>query len=185
MAKTTAVLHDIRLLTAIQPGGGSVNLTLQGGLTAVLAGDHPDYDLIIQEAERSLEWQQPVGIILDAEGRILDLSHTHESLVRRFEEDEDGKRLAIGFWAFCAVCYLVHDHPDFERIVRTLTEAVATGQPVVFANETWPIEGETEIWQKILDVRPVPVPQLKRQGDGAAAVTPREPVPQGATNPEQ
>jgi hypothetical protein len=185
MANTTAGLHDIRLLEAIQPGAGSVKVTFQGGLTAVLADNHPNYELILPEAQRSLEWQQPVGIILDVEGRILDLSHTHESLVRGFEEDEDGKRLAVCFWAFCAVCYLTHDHPDFERIVRTLTEAVATGQPVVFANETWPIEGETEIWQKILDVRPVPVPQPKRQGDGAAAVTPREPVPQAATNPER
>ncbi len=177
-------VYDLRVITAIEPGEGSVLLTFQGGERATVPTDHPDLKLILAEAERSSEWGSPVGLILDPAGRVLDLSHTHESCVRRIEDDSEGpNRLAVGFWSFCAVCYLTRDHPDFERIRKTLTEAVATDKPVVFANETWPLEGETEIWNKIMDVRPVEVPGRLPQANGAAVT--HDSTPRAATAAER
>ena len=63
--------------------------------------------------------------------------------------------VVVAFWAFCAVCYLTRDHPEFDRILATLWAAAGTQQRVVFAIFTWPVESETETWNKILDVRPV------------------------------
>jgi hypothetical protein len=74
------------------------------------------------------------------------------------DDSEDPHRLMVAFWGFSAICYLTRDHPEFERIRTTLEEAAASGSMVCFAKYTWPEESETEIWNKIMDVRPVPAP---------------------------
>jgi hypothetical protein len=62
-----------------------------------------------------------------------EVSHAHDTGVHAIREDaDDPSRLAVWFWGYSPVCYLTGDHPEFDRIR---------------------IEGETEIWWKILDVR--------------------------------
>jgi hypothetical protein len=178
---TQKAVHDIRIPMGIESEGAQTQITFQGGLTATLPSEHPDHDFLCRVVERSLERQRPVGFILDPEGRIIALSHTYDTNVRRVEDDEDGRGLVIGFWSYCTVSYLTWDHPDFERIRKTLTEAIATGTSVLVANHTWPIVGETEIWNKILDVRPLPVPEPAGQANGTAATT-APVVPQAAMN---
>jgi hypothetical protein len=134
-----------------------VQLCLQNGLIALVAADRPDYELILRNAESSQRLEQPVGIILDLAGHLLDFNYTYQSLVRYAQDDEDDpNRVAVGFWGYGPLCYLTRDHPEFERIKRTLDEAVAAGSMVWFANESQMVESETEIWWKLMDVRPKP-----------------------------
>src|SRR5262249_46089424 len=96
-------------------------LTFRNGVTADLAADHPDRDLILREAQRSLQRQQPVGVVVSAAGRIVDLEHANQVLVNYVkEDDEDSSRLKVGFWGYCAICYLTRDHPEFERVRTAL-----------------------------------------------------------------
>ena len=150
---------EILRVTQLQAGEGAVKLVFEGGLTAAFPADHPDRDHFVREVEYSIRHGQPVGIGLDRAGNIVDLHHTTDVLVELVREDkEDPDRLAVGFWGFCAVCYLVRDHPDFERIRDTLKEAATTRRRLWFANYSWPEQSGTEIWNRIMDVRPVPVP---------------------------
>ena len=85
-------------------------------------------------------------------------------MVRHAEEDEG--RLPIWFWAFSPVCYLTRDHPEFDRIRATLERAAASGSRMWLANGMHPVEGETEVWWKILDVRPIATPSPDPAGSG-------------------
>lgn len=182
MKETATRLFDIRVVTAIQQTADSTRLVFQGGLTATLTKDHPDYSLFLDAAKRSLEWQEPVGLILSADHQLLDLVHSHQSNIHILQEDEDGKGLAIGFWSVSPICYLAWDHPEFDRIRTTLVEALTANSHVLIAYETWPVVGETEIWTRILDVRPVPVPEPAGQANGAAAAASSVAAPQAAAN---
>jgi hypothetical protein len=135
-----------------------VRLVFQGGRTAEFPAAHPDRAHFVRVAEYSIRYQQPVGVVLDGAGGLLDLHHTDEVTVHRVRQDErDPNRLVVEFWGFCAICYLVRDHPDFERIRTTLEEAAASGRRVWFANYSWPDQSDDEVWNRIMDVRPVPV----------------------------
>jgi hypothetical protein len=181
MNETATMLFDIRVVTEIQQTSDSTQFAFQGGLTATLTKDHPDYSLFLDAAKRSMEWQEPVGLILSADRQLLDLVHSHQSNIHILQEDEDGKGLAIGFWSVSPICYLAWDHPEFDRIRNTLEEALTANSHVLIAYETWPVVGETEIWTKILDVRPVPVPEPAGQANGTAA-TASPAAPQAAVN---
>jgi hypothetical protein len=163
-----------------------LKIRFEGDLEATLPTTHPDFDLLRSAVEWSVDTGRPVGFVLEGGDRIVALNHSYDSSIRSVGDDpEDGSRIIIGFWAYCSICYLTRDHPDFERILGILREAATAGRPVVFVIETWPIEGETEIWAKIMDVRPLPVPAPAKETNGAAAVTARESVPQTAANPER
>src|SRR5262249_37649690 len=99
---------------------------------------------------------RPVGLIVDGEGQILELSHVYDTSVDSIREDEeDRSRLVVWCWDYSPVCYLTRDHPDFDRIRATLDHAAASGRRVWLANRMRLVESETEIWWKILDVRPI------------------------------
>jgi hypothetical protein len=143
-------------------------MVFRDGTTALLPLAHPRHDILRYTAEHSLPWQSPIAAVLDAEGRVLDLMYTYRVTVHSVKDDEeDPNRLEVLFWGFCAVCYLTRDHPEFDRLRATLTDAIASDTPVVFANESWPVEGETEIWNRLLDVRPAKALEPTRPLNGA------------------
>ncbi len=94
-------------------------------------------------------------MVVDPTGNLVDLRYANRVTVRYVRDDEeDSNRVMVAFWGFSSICYLTRDHPEFERIRTTLAAAAARGEPVWFANRTWPVMGETEIWNRILDARP-------------------------------
>jgi hypothetical protein len=159
MLETACQVHDIQPVVNMLPCDGAWKLTFPNGWEVTLSADHPDYELLVGKAQRSMHRRKPVGVAVDANGRLIDLNHTYQVSVSWVRDDaEDSNRVMVAFWGFSAICYLTRDHPEFERIRATLTDALASGGQVVFANYSWPIEGETEIWNKLLDVRPVSGP---------------------------
>jgi hypothetical protein len=160
MLKATCQTHDIQTLAEIVPCNGGHKFVFQNGLAATLPADHPDHDIILRNAQWGLEQRKPVGLVVDGDGRISNLNYTYQASVSYVKDDaDDPNRLMVAFWGFSAVCYLTRDHPEFERIRLTLAEAIASGNPVCFATHSWPVEGETEIWNKILDARPSQWPE--------------------------
>jgi hypothetical protein len=156
MVATTTQVFDIQNVRAVQPSNGSVAITFQSGLVAWLPSDHPEHDAILWEVEYSRQWGRPVGVMVNGDGRLVELSHTHDTSVHSVKPDEEDKsRLVVGFWAFSPVAYLTFDHPQFDRIRTTLEQAIANGARVWLANHMHVVEGETEIWWKIMDVRPI------------------------------
>ena len=92
----------------------------------------------------------------NGDGRLVEVSHVHDTCVHSVREDEEDKsRLAVWFWEYSPVCYLTRDHPEFDRIRATLEQAAASGRRVWLANRMHLVESETEIWWKIMDVRAV------------------------------
>jgi len=150
-------MFDIQVLGAVESSNGSLVLTFPSGLVAWLPLDHPERERIRRAATGFLQQRRPVGVMVNGDGRLLELSPTHETGVRSVREDEeDPSRLAVWFWAYSPVCYLTREHPEFDRIRATLEQAVASGGRVWLANRMHLVDGDTEIWWKILDVRPVP-----------------------------
>jgi hypothetical protein len=156
MLGTTPQVFDIQMVRTIQPSNGAVVIAFGSGLVARFPPDHPDRDRMLREAQSSLAEGRPVGVMVNGDGRLLELSHAHETGVDCVREDEDDEnRLAIWFWGYSPVCYLTRDHPEFDRIRATLEQAAASGSRVWLANRMHLVEGETEIWWQILDVRPI------------------------------
>jgi hypothetical protein len=156
MIGTTPQVFDIQTVRTLRPANGALALTFQSGLVAWLRPDHPDRDALLRDGEDSIRQGLPVGVMVDGEGRLLELSPTFATGVRSVREDEeDPSRLAVWCWEFSPVCYLTRNHPEFERIRATLAEAAGSGRQVWLANRMHLVEGETEIWWKILDVRPM------------------------------
>jgi hypothetical protein len=155
MLGTTEQVYDIQTVSEVQPCNGAVAIAFRSGLRATLPAGHPGQKVMLQTVERSLRQQEPVGVVTDRSGRLLEVNHTYRSTVRFVREDEeDSSRITVAFWAFSPVCYLTRDHPAFERIHATLGQAVASGGQVWFANFPQLVEGEAEAWWKIMDVRP-------------------------------
>lgn len=150
----TSRVFDIQTGSAIQPSNGATLIVFGNGLAARVPPHHADRDRMLREAEDSRQRGRPVGLIVDGEGCILELSHAHDTGVSSVrEDDEDKSRLAVWLWAYSPVCYLTRDHPDFDRIRGTLEQAAASGSRVWLANRMHLVEGEAEVWWKILDAR--------------------------------
>jgi hypothetical protein len=103
----------------------------------------------------------PVGVVLDADGRVVDLNAAHDTPVRHVHElTGDGNCLEVAFWAYSPICGLTRDHPEFERIRATLAEAAGKQALVWVATYTEEmVEGEPDedglipAYPKIMDVR--------------------------------
>jgi hypothetical protein len=155
MNRTSYQTFDIQTVQAIQPTKGALGVVFANGLAATIVGDDPQRDRLLREAERSKQQQRPVGVLVDADGRLRELSPTHEVSVRSIrEEPDEPTRLAIWFWSYSPVCYLTRDHPEFDRIRAILEHAAATGGRVWLANRLDLVDSATERWWQILDVRP-------------------------------
>jgi hypothetical protein len=124
------------------------------GLSTCLRKGHPDYEQALHQARSSLQHGHPVGLLVNETGELVELNDTHQSTMRHVRADEDDPgRLMVEFWAYSPICYLTRDHPEFERIKHILERAAEKDEPVLFANYRHMVEGETETWWKILDVR--------------------------------
>jgi hypothetical protein len=156
MLGTTSLVFDIQPVRSIKACNGALTVALGNGLVGRLAPDHPDRDNIQREGEHSLRERLPVGVLINGDGVILELTHAHETSVRSVRlAEEDTSRLEVWFWDYSPVCYLSRLHPEFDRILATLEQAAATGERVWLANSMHQVETETEFWWKILDVRPL------------------------------
>jgi hypothetical protein len=121
MLGTTSQVFDIQTVRTIEPSNGAVVVAFGSNLVAHLPPDHPDRARILREAADSLQQRRPVGVLVNGDGHLLELSHVHETSVRSLRPDEeDNNRLAIWFWEYSPVCYLTRDHPEFDRIRATL-----------------------------------------------------------------
>lgn len=157
MLGTTSQVYATAVVRDVQACNGALNILLEGDLSATLAADHPDFDLLLRQAEASLRDRRPVAVALDAAGCLADLSPAHAVTIRWVKEDEeDRNRLAITVWEVGSLCYLMRDHPEFERLRGELAAAAASGARVLLATRTWPVEGEAEVWNVVLDARPAP-----------------------------
>jgi hypothetical protein len=155
MIGTKTQLFDIQKVRDVQPSNGDFAVTFQNGLVACLCGNQPDRDKILREVRFSLRQHRPVGLLVNGGGELQEANAAHDTAVRSVEpEQAKERRLPVWFWAYSPVCYLTRDHPEFERIRATLEEAASSGRRVWLANRMHQVESETEIWWKILDVRP-------------------------------
>jgi hypothetical protein len=98
MLGPTSQVFDIQTVRAIEPSNGAIVLTFGNGLVARIPPAYPDRDSMLREAENSRTEHWPVGVLVNREGSILELSHAHETGVNcvREAEEEEG-RLPIWF----------------------------------------------------------------------------------------
>jgi len=156
MIETTTQIVDTQIVTAINPGDGAAELTFERGLKALLPADHPDQEILLSEADRSLRHHHPVGVLVNQAGQVVDLRYALQTSVRRVQDcEEDPNNLEVGFWGYSPVCYLTPDHPEFERIRTTLERAVASGSLVWLAPHNQEVVSGMWVGMKIMDVRPV------------------------------
>jgi hypothetical protein len=99
MRGTTSQVFAIQTVRTIQPSNGAVVVAFGSGLVGRFPLDHPDWESMLREAQSSLAEGKPVGVQVDGDGLLLELSHAHEPGVYSIREDEeDNCRLAIWFW---------------------------------------------------------------------------------------
>jgi hypothetical protein len=162
MSVTTSLAYDVRAVAGVQRLDGCAQVTFRDGSAACIDAGHPDFDVLLVNAESAQRPHARVGVVLGAGGRVVDLNAAHETGVRSVEEDAaDRGPLSVAFWGYSPICYLTRDHPDFARIRATLESAAGTEKRVWAANCSRMVEsevgtdGEGELWWKIMDVRPV------------------------------
>jgi hypothetical protein len=163
MSIATSLVYDILFIADVTPADHGLQIAFRDGSIAFLDAAHPNFDVLRIHAESNRGRPVPVGVVLDAGGRIVDLNTAHDTAVQFIQDcPEDPNRLKVAFWGYSPVCYLTRDHPELERIRATLSRAMATQALVWVANhsemvkdEPTTAEGEFEIWWKIMDVRPV------------------------------
>lgn len=155
MVQTFHQTCDIQRVRAVLPCEDGMQVVFPTGLSVCLRKGHPEYDRFLNHARNSLQHGGPVGFLVSETGELIDLNYVHQAAVRQVRPDEDDpSRLMVAFWEYSPICYLTKDHPEFERVKHTLERAAATNEQVVVANHGHVVEGETETWLKILDVRP-------------------------------
>ena len=163
MPVATKLTYDIRWVTEVIPTDAGLQLRFRDGSSAFLEAVNPHFAVCRINAESRQGRPQPVGVVLDAEGHVLDLNAAHDTPVRHVREiDKDRGHLEVTFWAYSPACGLPHDHPEFERIHATLAEAAGTAKLLCVATHTVErVEGEPEqegfipAYPKIMDIRPV------------------------------
>jgi hypothetical protein len=147
--------YAIQCVREVLPCDGGTQVVFSTGLSACLRKGHPDYERILHHARGSLQNGSPVAVLVNEGGELVELNYTHQSAVRHVRPDEEElNRLMIEFWAYSPTCYLTKDHPEYERIKHILERAAASDAQVLFANHMHMVDGETETWWKLMDVRP-------------------------------
>ena len=160
MPATTTTNTAILSIHEFNPTERGARLVFENGAVASLEQSHPNFAAIRVHAEQAQRRGIPVGVVLDSEGRIVDLNTAHDSSVRFIREDRDNPDIfEVAFWSFSSACCLNRDHPEFDRLHSLLVDAVGSGQMVWFANHFEMVEveqdGDTYLIWKILDVRPI------------------------------
>ena len=159
MMLTTTKHRDISRVHSVRPCRGRTEIAFENGGTACFATDAPDAAHFIAAANVARANGEHVGLLLTDAGDVLDLSPARVSTVAFVRQDaERSDRLMVGFWAFGTLCYLMKDHPDFERLQQMLQEVAGSETPVLFANHSLPADDEEESWWRLLDARLVDAP---------------------------
>ena len=134
MSTVTTLVHDLRELEGVSNELDGLRLRFLDGSHALLESDHSDFTLlaaIVMSRGADPAW---LGILLDADGRVVDLGAVHDTGVRQVREfPGDPTRLDVAFWAFASVCCLTSDHPDFDGLREILTGAVSSQEVVRMA----------------------------------------------------
>jgi hypothetical protein len=155
MIQTTHQTCNIQRVQKVLPCDNGTQVIFENGLSACIRTGHAEYERMVRQAHHSVQDGIPVGFLLNETAEIVELNYTHQSTVRFIRPDEDdSSRLVVAFWAYSPICYLTRDHPEFERIRQTLERAAKGNEHVILANHMNMVDGETETWWKIMDVRP-------------------------------
>jgi hypothetical protein len=136
-------------------------IVLRDGSVARLDPNHPNFDYLMIYLESDLRRRCPIGIILDASGRVVDLGAAHDTPVRLVQQfPNNSSRFQVVFWAYSPVCGLTSDQPEFERIHATLLRAITTGQMVWVVTHLEEVvedepdeDGSIPAYPRIMDVR--------------------------------
>jgi hypothetical protein len=162
MLTTTTPAYSIRLIDGVGQANGCARIVFRDGSVACLESCHANFEHLLWLAEWSLR-DRPVGVVMDANSRIIDLNSAHDTgvaWVREFPADHN--RFRVAFWAYSPICGLTREHPEFDRIHATLTAAAGTPQQlwvVTHSEETVDDEPDEEgsiaALPKIMDVRPI------------------------------
>jgi hypothetical protein len=160
MSVATTLAFVIRRIAKVVPIAGGLRIVFPDGSTARLPASHPNFESLRIHAESAAGQQRPVGVVLESGNRVVDLNTAHDTTVRFLREDPANPGLLeVAFWGYSPACCLMRDHPEFERIHKTLTEAVETGRMVWLANHSEmaevTLDGEAFLCWRIMDVRPV------------------------------
>jgi hypothetical protein len=160
MPVLTSLIFDIRSIARVQRCHGRVQLTFSDDSLAQLEETLPHFDTLMVLVESEARCRRPVGVVLDAADRILDLNEANDVTVRSVSENEDSPdRVKVALWGFSPICYLSRDHPEFVRLHSLLATAVGTPTRLWLANYSRMVQDEPasdgtfESWWKIMDAR--------------------------------
>jgi hypothetical protein len=150
------------LVVDVIAADGGVQILFEDGSSGFLDATHPHFAVCRLNAESRRGRSMPVGVALDADGRVVDLNAAHDTPVRYIRAFAmDRNCCEVAFWAYSPTCCLCRDHPDFERLHATLAEAVGKPKLLWVATHSQEmVEGEPDedglipAYPKILDVRP-------------------------------
>src|SRR5262245_40618309 len=122
MTVETRLTYSISLVADVIPASGGLQIRFRDGSSAFLDAAHPHFAVCRINAESRRGTSMPVGVVLDVDGRVVDLNAAHDTPVRYLREFErDSNHLEVAFWAYSPICGLSRDHPEFERICATLS----------------------------------------------------------------
>src|SRR5688500_8355618 len=101
MAVATSLTYAIRQVADVGRAAVGVRIAFRAAPAAFLEDAHPHFAACQANAETRAGRPAPVGVVVDANGRVLDLNAAHDTAVRFIRDDpSDRRRLLVGFWAY-------------------------------------------------------------------------------------
>ena len=86
MTVATGLTYAIRSVAEVTPVNDGLRLLFRDGSSAFLDATHPNFAVCRINAESRRGRPTPVGVVLDAEGRVIDLNAAHDTPVRHIRE---------------------------------------------------------------------------------------------------
>src|SRR5258708_21803460 len=103
MLITIALAYSIRLIDAVSRTDEGARIAFRDGPLARLESSHVNFEHLLWLAEWSLP-SRPVGVVTEANGRIIDLNAAHDTGVAWLREfPTDRRRFRVAFWAYSPI----------------------------------------------------------------------------------
>lgn len=165
MEATAKLVHRVLPIKNLSRSNRGVVITFGDGSVGTLDASNPNFEALLIHAEHGFRRTDhaPVGVVVESDGRIVDLGTAHDTSVYWVKESPaDPNCFRVAFWAYTPLCALTRDHPEFDRIYATLTAAVGTPRMLwVVTHSEEAVDDELDddglsvTLPKLMDVRPV------------------------------
>ena len=119
------------VVKSIEEDAAGGTILFQTGQKGRLSRNYRDYQYFLKLAQNSAEHQHPVGVGMDSEGEIGEITRADNDFVQFLAEVSKDK-VKVGFQGHDGIAYLERQHPRFDHIERDLNRSLKEKKRIWF-----------------------------------------------------